>query len=89
MAYKELIVALGMIVAASPVSAAIREPVLPGPSPTDAPDTRYCLRIEAITGSRIEKLKCWTRQEWAEQEVDLDKEWPKEGVAIIRTTAPQ
>ena len=30
------------------------------------------MRIEAITGSRIEELKCWTREEWAEQGVDVD-----------------
>jgi uncharacterized protein YjhX (UPF0386 family) len=41
------------------------------------------MHIEAITGSRIEKLKCWTREEWAEQEVDVDAEWAKEGVRTI------
>lgn len=41
------------------------------------------MRVEAFTGSRIEEVKCWTRQEWAEQGVDLDKDWPKEGIRII------
>ena len=41
------------------------------------------MRIEAITGSRIEELKCWTREEWAEQGVDVDEDWAKEGVRTI------
>ena len=82
MAHKELIVALGMIVAASPVSATSPEPI-PTTAPAGTADTRYCLRIEAVTGTRLEKVRCWTRQEWAEQDVDVDKEWAKEGVAII------
>ncbi len=84
MAYNALIVALGMIVAASPASASIHDPAPPGPAQTDSADTRYCLRIEAIIGSRIEEVRCWTRQEWAEKEVDVDREWAREGVAVIR-----
>jgi hypothetical protein len=84
MAYKQLIVALGMIAAAAPAPASIHEPVTPGPAPTDSADTRYCLRIEAIIGSRIEEVRCWTREEWAEKEVDVDQEWAREGVAVLR-----
>ena len=84
MAYKTVIVAaLGIIAAASPASATTREPP-PGISPADSPDTRYCLRTEADTGSRIERIRCYTREDWALLGVDLDKEWPKEGVRIIR-----
>ena len=82
MACKELVVALGMIAASPAIAAASGGPVSPGPAPTDPADTQYCLRIEAIIGSRIEEVRCWTRQEWAEREVDVDKEWAKEGVAI-------
>lgn len=83
MALKELVVGFGMIVAASPVSATNPDPTPMAAAPTASPDARYCLRIEAITGSRLEKVRCWTRQEWAEQDVDVDKEWAKEGVAVI------
>jgi len=41
------------------------------------------MRIEAVTGTRIERVRCWTRAEWAEQDVDVDKDWDREGVAII------
>jgi uncharacterized protein YjhX (UPF0386 family) len=39
--------------------------------------------VEPVTGSRIERVECWTRAEWAEAGVDVDKDWAKEGVAII------
>ncbi|MFL6752725.1 MAG: hypothetical protein ACJ8D5_04935 [Sphingomicrobium sp.] len=82
MAYKGLALALGMIVAGSPVAASQgRYP--PTPAPAGTPATEYCMRIEAITGSRLEEVKCWTRAQWAEQGVDVDQDWAKEGVRII------
>ena len=88
MAHKELVLALGMIAAASPVSATVQEPMPQDPTltlgaPAGPPGTRYCMRIEAITGSRLEELKCWTREEWAERGVDVDKDWAEEGVRVI------
>jgi uncharacterized protein YjhX (UPF0386 family) len=41
------------------------------------------MKIEAVTGTRLERVECWTRQEWADQGVDVDHDWPKEGVAVI------
>ena len=38
------------------------------------------MRIEAITGSRIERIRCWTRDEWSGQGVDIDEHWAEEGV---------
>lgn len=78
------IAAAAVLAAASPAPAAIGEPDRPGPSPAHAPDTRYCLRLEAFTGSRIQTVECWTRRQWAEQEVDVDSEWAKEGVAVLK-----
>ena len=63
--------------------------VQPGPSgsaggaPPAGPEARYCMHIEAPTGSRIEPVECWTRLEWAEQGVDVDRDWTKEGVAVL------
>lgn len=51
-------------------------------APPGTPDTRYYLRVGAFTGSRIEQIRCWTRAQWADQGVDVDKEWPEEGVAV-------
>ena len=83
MARKELIVALSLIVAASPVSATQPDPIPTAVAPAGTPDTKYCLRVEPVTGSRIETVQCWTRDEWAEVDVDVDKEWAREGVEVI------
>jgi hypothetical protein len=91
MAHKLLIGALSMIVATSPLSATQPDsgpiavnphspPITPAPPGT--PDTRYCMRIE-LTGNVAEPVQCWTREEWAEQGVDVDQEWRKEGVAVV------
>ena len=81
MAHKELLFALALI-AASPVSATGTEPV-PAEPPAGTPETQYCMRVEPETGSRVETVRCWTRAEWALQEVDVDQEWAKEGVRVI------
>jgi hypothetical protein len=84
MAHRALVFAFATVVtAASPVSATLTEPRPEVGAPAAGPTAKYCLRIEAITGTRLEKVKCWTREEWAEQDVDVDKEWAKEGVAVI------
>ena len=75
--------ALGLMVAASPLSAASPESDPTAGAPTAGPDARYCLRVEPFTGSHVERIKCWTRQQWADQGVDVDKEWPREGVNVI------
>ncbi len=83
MAHKELILALTIIVVASPVSAAGEGPTPTTAAPAGTPQTKYCMHIEAITGSRLEEVKCWTREMWAEQGVDVDREWAKEGIRTI------
>jgi hypothetical protein len=88
MALKELAVALSMIAAASPASATNQDwsslqTGQPIAAPAGTPATLYCMHIEAITGSRLEKVKCWTREEWAENGVDVDQDWATEGVRAI------
>ena len=83
MAHKYFVIALGIMAAASPVAATTQDPEPATGAPAGTPETRYCMRIEAITGSRIEELKCWTREEWAENGVDVDQDWAKEGVRTI------
>jgi hypothetical protein len=80
MALDKLAIALSILAAASPVSATVQETTV---APAGNPDTLYCMHIEAVTGSRLEKVKCWTRAEWADRGVDVDKDWPKEGVTTI------
>jgi hypothetical protein len=77
-----LAVAFGMIFATSPLVAASQEPI-PMAAPAGNPDARYCLQVEPVTGTNVETVQCWTRDQWAEQGVDVDKEWAKEGVKTI------
>lgn len=65
-------------IAASPAWAAQDAGAPPG-----SPDTLYCMRVEAATGSRIETVECWTRAEWADAEVDVDADWAENGVRVI------
>ncbi|MDP9423165.1 MAG: hypothetical protein M3Q19_10080 [Pseudomonadota bacterium] len=83
MAQKLFAVALSLIAVASPIPAA--QPDLPPTTgaPAAGPDAKYCMKVDPLTGSNIERTRCWTREKWAEQGVDVDKEWAKEGVRVI------
>lgn len=84
MSHRKLAAAFSLIVVAVP-------PVLAHPpeqdyitgAPAAGPDARYCLRVEAVTGSRVERIRCWTRERWAGLGVDVDREWAREGVRVI------
>ena len=77
MAHAKLLVAFTILTAA---------PLAAQPTPVGAPEAppgaRYCLRVEAATGTRIETIQCWTRAEWAWAGVDVDLDWAKNGVAV-------
>lgn len=83
MAFKEMVAALSMIVAASPGLASVQtEPAPEAGAPTAPAGARYCLRTE-VTGTRIESVVCLTREEWADGDVDVDKEWAENGVKVL------
>ncbi|MEO7865679.1 MAG: hypothetical protein ABIR63_07440 [Sphingomicrobium sp.] len=82
MPWKEIVAAVSMIAVASPVSASQVVPDSQPGAPQASADSKYCLRVEAATGTRLETVQCWTREQWAEMEVDVDKDWAKEGVRI-------
>jgi hypothetical protein len=82
MTHKELIFALALTAAAGPLSATAYP--AGGPiAPPGTPDTKYCLRVEPITGSLIGGVKCLTREEWAEGDVDVDEVWARDGVRVV------
>jgi hypothetical protein len=86
MAFKELLFAFTVIVPALPAVAAQPETTAPDEgAPPASPDARYCLRVDPITGTRIESIRCETREGWAQLDVDLDKAWPTDGVRVIGT----
>lgn len=78
MAYKAIMLAL--IIVASPVAAAEFNASSPIGAPPGGPGTHYCMHVDPITGSNVQTTQCWTRAEWADQGVDVDKEWAKNGV---------
>ena len=81
MAQRALAAALSVIVATSPVSAHNSQDPTAGAPPGNA-ETKYCLRVEPITGSHIPSVACLTREEWAEGNVDVDKAWAEDGVGV-------
>lgn len=88
MAYKQLFAALSMIVAVSPLSAMQTRPAPEAAAPQAPAYARYCLKVDPMTGSRMETIRCETREGWAELGVDVDQEWARWGVRIV-TSKPQ
>lgn len=83
MAHNELVVALSMIVAASPGWAYPPDQTRESIAPEGTAATRYCLRVDPATGSRMETIQCRTREDWASLDVDVDQEWADNGVRVI------
>jgi hypothetical protein len=79
MALRKIVLTLGLIAAAAPAAAAAVEDRV---APAGSADTRYCMKIE-LTGSVVQPVKCWTREQWADRGVDVDKDWPREGVRVL------
>jgi len=52
-------------------------------APPGNSETRYCLRVDPLVGSRVETIQCKTRDEWAALEIDVDQEWAENGVRTI------
>ena len=73
-------VALSLMLATSQPAAG--EPATAG-APAGDTSTRYCLRVDPITGSRMETIQCRTREDWATLEVDVDQEWAENGVRVL------
>jgi hypothetical protein len=83
MSYRKLAVAFSLVATVSPVLAHPPERDNMTGAPAAGPAARYCLRVEPVTGTLTERIRCWTRQQWDDQGVDVDKEWAREGVRVI------
>jgi hypothetical protein len=77
MARTTLLISFAALVAAPTLAAAQSEP-----APAGTAGTRYCMRVD-LTGNVVAPVRCWTRDQWAEQGVDVDKEWAREGIRVI------
>ena len=82
MAPKHLLVATMMILT-SPALATAHGPTPATGAPAGGPQTLYCMHVDPITGSLVQTVQCWTREEWADQGVDVDREWARNGVRVI------
>jgi hypothetical protein len=79
MAFSIFIASMSLIASASQMPAnAASAGAPPGTS-----ETRYCLRVDPLVGSRVETIQCKTRDEWAALEIDVDQEWAENGVRTI------
>lgn len=76
-----LLIAFSLIAATSQEPPANTAPAVTAPA--GGPETRYCLRVDPLAGSRIETIQCKTRDEWAALEIDVDQEWAENGVKTI------
>ena len=84
MSHRKWALTFGLVVAAaSPAPAQPGDRQEIAGAPAAGPGARYCLRVEPVTGSRVERIRCWTRERWAGLGVDVDKEWAREGVRVI------
>ena len=82
MAPRALAVTLSIGMAALTLTPATAEPT-PAGAPAGTPGTRYCLRVDPVTGSRLETIQCRTREDWASLDVDVDQEWAENGVRVL------
>lgn len=83
MAYKFVMAALSLSLTASAAFATQSVPPPEGTAPPAPPYARYCLRVDPATGSRMETIRCETREAWADLGVDVDQEWAKWGIRVV------
>jgi hypothetical protein len=82
MSNKKLAILSGLIVATSPILAKAPATDSTTGAPTAGPTAKYCMGVGPVEGSLVEVVRCWTRDQWSEQDVDVDKEWAKNGVSV-------
>lgn len=82
MAWKTVLIVPALAAAATPAWAS-QDATEGDGAPPAAENALYCLKMEPITGTRIGSILCWTRQEWADNDIDLDEAWGEDGVEVI------
>ena len=84
MAWKTILIVSALAAAAMPAWASQVPADNEGDgAPPAAENALYCLKMEPITGTRIGSILCWTRQEWADNDIDIDEVWAEDGVEVI------
>ena len=77
---KFVLPALSLVAASASASAAQTDQRTPAAEPAAATTAsaaakpnRICIKYAPMIGSRIEKMECKTRQEWARDGIDIDE----------------
>jgi len=77
MTHVSSVFALGIVLATTSTTA-VKSPA-PGGAPAAAAAAagsaqvkKYCIKVEAFTGSRISKSECKSKADWAREGVDVD-----------------
>lgn len=81
MALKTVLIAAAALAAAPAWGS--QDPMAPEGAPPAADNALYCLKMEPVTGTRIGSIMCWTREEWADNDVDIDEVWAEDGVRVV------
>ena len=63
------LIVLSLVLGAAPAAAAEST----AKKATAQDQTKYCIQLEAFTGSRISKTECLTREDWARLGVNVDE----------------
>ena len=82
MSNKKLAILSGLIAATTPILAQASPTNATTGAPAAGPNAKYCMRVEPAPGRLVEEVRCWTRDQWSEQGVDVDKAWAREGVSV-------
>jgi hypothetical protein len=71
MAYNHFLAAISAIALAAPAAASVQS-VNTLDNSSSASPRKICLQYETDTGSRINRVECKTREQWARQGVQVD-----------------
>ena len=72
MAYHRLVVAMGLVALATQAPAALQTNQV-GNSTSAVGEPKYCIQYERDTGSRLNRVECKTKAQWAKQGVQVDQ----------------
>ena len=82
MSNKKLAALSALILATTPLLAQAPATHSMTGAPAAGPNAKYCMKVEPAPGRLVEEVRCWTRDQWSEQGVDVDKAWAREGVSV-------
>lgn len=74
MRHTVIALALGTMLVSTPVLAGNSAEKAEAQKTGAVDKTKYCIKLDDMTGSRLSRQECLTRKQWAAQGVDIDEE---------------